>query len=447
MVTEVGTTTITSAQALTGTYALAENQLVPLVNAAGGAKWLALYGETQTTLEISYTTGTAETSNYVEFYIEYGSGAPANIDWAAETMEYFDDVNNQIILEEYTYKLDGAAAGTEYTKRIQLPACTKGIRIYVKEVGVAANFGTLTIKANTQAAGASNYNRSLQTVTTAVGSKMIITDGTDDAAVLARTTGTEQPANTDNALVVYDVGGGASSVAAEYIASTGGLDGTVVYTSGTTLTVSGTSFTITSELIRYVIEIDESGNTAQTLVNGSAGVQMEISSGVVTVAGGTAFTSGSRYVLGYDGQKKGYNAASDADQQLLLNSDSQNFASAANSASSQGDGTTSYYFTINGWKNGFSVQIEDTPGAAGTNTYTVEASNQDDGTADASKVYQDVTQYGMANMVGAAAANYTADVFLKNADRFVPVTVKVNVVRSADGGGTDGAWDILFKKL
>jgi hypothetical protein len=160
---QVGTTTIASAVALTANYALMEDELLA-VTGASGAKWLQLYGETQTTLDITYTTGAAETSNYVEFYIQFGSGAPALVSWADETMEYFDDSTNQIVLETYTYRIDGASAGTAYTKRIQLPVCTKGIRIYAKEVGVAANYGTLTIKANTQSAGAASYNRNLQTV-------------------------------------------------------------------------------------------------------------------------------------------------------------------------------------------------------------------------------------------------------------------------------------------
>jgi len=166
---EVGTTKVCSADALTDTYALMDDELSVQ---DGTNKWLWLYAETQTTLEIVYTTGAAETNNYVEFYIEYGSGAvsgPPNktstMTWVRETMEYFDDSADQILLEEWTYRIDGAAAGTAYTKRIQLPVCAKAIRIYAKEVGVAANYGTLTIKANTVAAGAGFYNRHLQTVT------------------------------------------------------------------------------------------------------------------------------------------------------------------------------------------------------------------------------------------------------------------------------------------
>jgi hypothetical protein len=162
MSSEVGTTTLTSAQTLTADYVLADNALNVVV---GTAKWFQLYAETETTLEISYTTGAAETSNYLEFYIQFGSGAPSLISWADETVEYYDDSANQILLEQYTYRLDGASAATAYTKRVQLPVCSKGIRIYVKEVGVAANYGAVTIKANTVAAGAGFYNRHLQTVT------------------------------------------------------------------------------------------------------------------------------------------------------------------------------------------------------------------------------------------------------------------------------------------
>ena len=243
------------------------------------------------------------------------------------------------------------------------------------------------------------------------------------------------------------ISSGASSTSAQYRATSNGQDGTVIYASASTLTLSGTPFTVNSEDLVYIREVDATGNTAEIFVNGSGGVHLEISSGTITKSGGTDFSANGVYELGYDGQDKAYNAASDGDQTLRLNPDSQNFTANANSETAQGDGTTNYYYTIDGWKNGFSVQIEDTPGAAGTNTYTIEASNQDDGTADASKVYQDITQYGMANMVGAAAASYTADVFLKNTSNFIPVTVKVKVVRSADGANLDGAWDVLFKKL
>lgn len=166
---QVGTTTLTSAQTLTDSYVLADNALNAVDRTSPAAKWFQLYGETQTSLEISYTTGAAETSNYLEFYIQYGSGAPELITWTDETVEYYDDSANQLVLEGWTYRLDGASAATAYTKRVNLPVCTKGIRIYVKEVGVAANYGTVTIKANTVAAGAGFYNRYLQTVTLEAG--------------------------------------------------------------------------------------------------------------------------------------------------------------------------------------------------------------------------------------------------------------------------------------
>lgn len=208
---EIGTTTITSAQALTGDYALADNALQIV---SGSDKWLHLYAETQATLEISYTTGAAEADNYLEFYIQFGSGAPTLISWADETVEYMDDSASQMILERWTYRLDGAAAATSYTKRVNLPVCTKGVRIYVREVGVVANFGTITIKANIVAAGAAFYNRSLQTVSLEGGASSgvyvedtehangdsgvaVLTKRTDAAAASAGTDGDYQTLNTD----------------------------------------------------------------------------------------------------------------------------------------------------------------------------------------------------------------------------------------------------------
>lgn len=116
-------------------------------------------------------------------------------------------------------------------------------------------------------------------------------------------------------------------------------------------------------------------------------------------------------------------------------------------ASAQGDGTTYYYVDMDSYRS-LGLQIENTAGAAGTNTYTVEATIQDDGTAAASCTYQDVTQFGFTNVIAADAASYTADVTLMSKNDLKAVKyLRVKVVRSADGGGTDGAWVIYAKKL
>jgi len=193
MSSQVGTTTMTSAQALTDSYVLADNALQAVYSTD---KWLQLYEETQAVLEIRYTTGAAETSNYLEFYVEYGSGAPSLITWSPETVEYLDDSASQIILEPWTFRLDGASAGTTYVKQVALPVCSKGIRVYVKEVGVAANYGTVTIKANVHSAGAAFYNRTLQTVTLETSGITLSEDIVNVGGVAVPTAGADAVSNT-----------------------------------------------------------------------------------------------------------------------------------------------------------------------------------------------------------------------------------------------------------
>jgi len=109
-------------------------------------------------------------------------------------------------------------------------------------------------------------------------------------------------------------------------------------------------------------------------------------------------------------------------------------------ATSQGDGTTYYYWDMDGYRY-FSLQIENTDGAAGDNTYTLEATNQDDGTAAASCTYQDVTNQWTG------AANYTASAFPEVDTPTAAKYVRIKVVRANDGANTDGAWTLYLKKM
>ena len=381
---------ITLDQTLTNAYVLAENQLGDIPNSDD--KWFQLYGESQATLEVSYTTGSGETDNYVEFYLEYGTGAPTAISWAEETVEYFDDSSNQIVLEKYTYRLDGATADTTYTRRIQLPLCTKGVRIYIKEVGVASNYGTITIRGNSQSAGVSSYNRWLQTVSLALGTSVQIGDGSGNtAAILERTTGSEIPAVTDDALVVYDVGGGVASVGSEYRATTAGQDGTVVYASGTTLTVTNTPFTLNSEDLVYIREVDETGNTANIWVNGSGGVHMEISGSTITRSGGSDFSATGVYEVGYNGQDKAYDSSTDSDKVFNIADLATQVLQESIVDTTNISASTHYYpastgKSNSGYKNGsISGKFID---ADGTVTLTLEVTNDEDlSSADWNGVY------------------------------------------------------------
>lgn len=270
-----------------------------------------------------------------------------------------------------------------------------------------------------------------------------IGDGTTQASVLARTTGTEQPAVTDDALVVYDVGGGSASVTAKYRATTNGCDGTAVYASASTLTISGTPFTINSEDLVYVREVDATGNTAEIFVNGSGGVHMEISAGTLTKSGGSDFSANGAYEVGYNGQDKSYAAASNANQTAEVAPLSQNYVGETLLALTDiAANTTGYgYIDMSGYRY-LTIQNE-TSGTTPTDTLTLtlEMTCQDDGTAAASCTYQDVT----LDLTG--SASYVDEDCMWIVD--VPLPCKYLRIKyvTSDTGGSDADLTTYVKKM
>lgn len=101
------------------------------------------------------------------------------------------------------------------------------------------------------------------------------------------------------------------------------------------------------------------------------------------------------------------------------------------------DGTYYYYVDMDGYKY-FSSQLE-LSGGSGTCTVTVEATNQDDGTAPSSCTYQDVTN-GLFGV-----ASYTASNFLiaDTAQSFKYIRYKVV---ASTGGANDADWTLYHKK-
>ncbi len=91
------------------------------------------------------------------------------------------------------------------------------------------------------------------------------------------------------------------------------------------------------------------------------------------------------------------------------------------------------------------IQIIDTPGGAGTNTYTVEISNQDDATAAGSCTYRDITLM-LTDDANSHNANYTTHAFLAIPEGLRGKYVRIKRVRSADGGAADGASTIYTRK-
>lgn len=98
----------------------------------------------------------------------------------------------------------------------------------------------------------------------------------------------------------------------------------------------------------------------------------------------------------------------------------------------QGNGTNYYYLeTENANQN--SIQVVNTAGGAGTNTYTIEATLDESGTL-ADRSWVDVTN----DIFG--AASFTASFLKTYKEHFAAIRVKV--VRTSDGGANDGGWVI-----
>lgn len=275
-----------------------------------------------------------------------------------------------------------------------------------------------------------------------------ITDGTDQASVLARTTGAEQPAVTDEALVVYDVGGGAASVTAEYEATTAGRNGTATYASGTTITLAGFPFTCESEDIVFVREVDETGNTAKIWVNGTAGVQMEVNAActLLTRTGGTDFTATAVFTVGYNGEKKGYAVATNSVRTAEINPLSEMHVEETLLALTNiAQNTTAYaYLDMDGYRMA-GIQCE-TSDAVPTDvlTVTLECSIQDDGTAAASCTYQDCT-----NQLTGSASFVDSDFIMTTPSNGTLMALKYLRIKynTSAGGGNDADLTCYVKRM
>jgi hypothetical protein len=110
--------------------------------------------------------------------------------------------------------------------------------------------------------------------------------------------------------------------------------------------------------------------------------------------------------------------------------------------SSQGNGTNNYYFDVAGYDE-FTIHWLANTAGSGTNTLTVAVTNQDDGTAPAACTYVDITNAWFG------AASFTGIGYLeRGVDRpMVAKYIRVRVVRTGDGGSTNGAWTIWTRKL
>lgn len=243
--------------------------------------------------------------------------------------------------------------------------------------------GALRMTLNRRLITADLYQEDTAHTTADYGSQVFAVR-TDTQAALAGTTGDYTPLQTD-AYGALRVVGGASSTSAQYRAtSTGRGDGTCVYASASTLTVAGTSFTLASEDLVYVREVDATGNTATLWVNGSGGVELEISSGTLTKTGGSDFSANGVYELGYNGQDKAYDASNTANRSEIINRKGDTLADDDLVDTTNVTAATHYYpsstgLTMDGYRDySLSGKFID---ADGTLTLTIEGMNDEDTTS------------------------------------------------------------------
>lgn len=195
-----------------------------------------------------------------------------------------------------------------------------------------------------------------------------------------------------------------------------------------------------------------SGDFAMVVVTDAAGVQrahfptanaMTLAGQVLTVAG-AAFVTGGSADKGYDviawGPPRGYDASTNADQVYPLTQPRPQQDSPQQSATGLGDGTTHKYFDVEQGQL-VTFRILDTPGVAGDNTYTLHESVLNDGTAEGSADYQDVTmdEVGQAQVTGAEIAA-TPSIGRWKIVAFQAKRYCITCVRANDGANTDGAY-------
>lgn len=192
-----------------------------------------------------------------------------------------------------------------------------------------------------------------------------------------------------------------------------------------------------------------SGDFSVVIVTPLTGVQRAYvpTANKMTLAGQVLTVTGAKFAaddVGYDvicwGPPRGYDAAINGDQIQRLNPEWAHIGSNQQNASSLPDGTTYKYWDVETYHN-WANRILDTPGATGSNLYTLETSTLNDDTAEGAADYQDRTQE-LLGQASFSSAQLAADPSLAvwQLCCFDLKYIRIKSVRSGDGGSTDGAY-------
>lgn len=260
-------------------------------------------------------------------------------------------------------------------------------------------------------------------------------------ALIARTSGFEQPAITQSAQITYDT---AQQIPVHNYSTARG-DGTAVRLADTTITFTPSTAVTTSQLRKVIVD---TGAEIRILEQGHNGVRLSLSGTTLTVAGaGVApVPAGSTVVVTWAAQDKAYDAGVSAYKNFEVAPMDSHYSTIdmSQTAAVAGGSTYSYYIDMAGYSY-LSLQYSSLVGSY-TKTLTVQASLQDDGTAPGSIAaagWYDVTASWFGGVGG--ATSYTAATLL---EKDTPVTVKWVRVQVAVGAGAnvDNTWNLWGRK-
>ena len=163
---------LANAQILTAAYVAADNSI-------GAGVPLVVYEESYVQLDFTYITGAAEAGTRFQFQLEFNTEDGGANAW---TPEMVSSVSSAIdTLTQVTHQFGGGAGATTYQGSYRIPLCSRALRVRVRETGVGAAFGTITIRATITPA--STGGGLVQEMTlSAAGAAIDIGDIQEDAA-------------------------------------------------------------------------------------------------------------------------------------------------------------------------------------------------------------------------------------------------------------------------
>jgi hypothetical protein len=266
----------------------------------------------------------------------------------------------------------------------------------------------------------------------------VVNDVWDSSAQALRTTATiSGDVNVDSTSIdTSGYIGKASGTNADFITA---------YTAATQLTLSSLPSDITAFVaddIVSIVQIATDGSVTATYTRDDAAITM--SGNVITVAG-ASFAATDTFVVYTNVAKPSgglsYTTATQSDRVEEIDPLSSHYVGETLAdVTNETDATNYYYMDMAGFKY-FSVDVN-TGGTAPTSTLTVtiEAGNQDDGTAPASIFYTDVTQdwFGVASVVD---TDFRWEMDTPKAIKYV----RIKTVTA--GGGNDQDYAIYAKRM